>query len=93
MPVKFTPPEICPICGEEVPRNAKACPECGADERTGWKEGAHEIGAVGAVEEKFDYDRFLNEEFGTPKQKTTMQWVWWAAAVILFIAFALTVLH
>ena len=31
-------PEICPNCGAEVPRKARACPECGADERTGWRE-------------------------------------------------------
>jgi hypothetical protein len=29
------PPEFCPNCGAEVPRKAKACPECGADEETG----------------------------------------------------------
>lgn len=34
----FNPPEICPVCGETVPRRAKACPGCGADEKTGWNE-------------------------------------------------------
>ncbi len=34
------PPEVCPVCQEEVPRHAKACPECGADERSGWNEDA-----------------------------------------------------
>src|ERR1041384_1119375 len=34
-------PEICPNCGAEVPRQAKACPECGSDEKTGWSEEAH----------------------------------------------------
>lgn len=32
------PPEECANCGESIPRNAHACPECGADERTGWRE-------------------------------------------------------
>ena len=27
---------ICPNCGAEVPVSAKACPECGSDEKTGW---------------------------------------------------------
>lgn len=31
-------PEECANCGAEIPRNARACPECGADERTGWRE-------------------------------------------------------
>ncbi len=32
------PPEVCPVCYEEVPLRAKACPSCGADERSGWNE-------------------------------------------------------
>ena len=32
------PPEECANCGAVIPRGAKACPECGADERTGWRE-------------------------------------------------------
>ena len=31
------PPEVCPVCGEDVPPNAKACPECGACHESGWK--------------------------------------------------------
>jgi zinc-ribbon domain len=32
------PPDSCANCGADIPRNARACPECGADERTGWRE-------------------------------------------------------
>lgn len=32
------PPEECANCGAPIPRRAKACPACGADERTGWHE-------------------------------------------------------
>ncbi len=31
-------PEECAICGAAIPSGAHACPECGADERTGWRE-------------------------------------------------------
>ena len=34
----FPPPDECANCGKPIPRNALACPECGADERTGWRE-------------------------------------------------------
>src|SRR5687767_13412138 len=27
---------ICPHCGADVPPGARACRECGSDERTGW---------------------------------------------------------
>ena len=33
---RFIPPSECPVCGNAVPKGAKACPGCGADERTGW---------------------------------------------------------
>ncbi len=33
-------PEVCPVCQEDVPPKAKACPSCGADERSGWNEEA-----------------------------------------------------
>ncbi|WP_415908906.1 zinc-ribbon domain-containing protein [Oleiharenicola sp. Vm1] len=38
MSARVRPPENCPVCGATVPRGARACPECGADERSGWNE-------------------------------------------------------
>ncbi|MGR3310831.1 MAG: hypothetical protein ACUZ77_08645 [Candidatus Brocadiales bacterium] len=29
---------VCPNCGVDVPIKAKACPDCGSDENTGWSE-------------------------------------------------------
>jgi len=37
MAARPTPPAECAVCGAEIPRSARACPECGADERTGWR--------------------------------------------------------
>ena len=31
-------PDECANCGAAIPPKAKACPGCGADERTGWRE-------------------------------------------------------
>jgi hypothetical protein len=87
----FQPPSVCPVCGEDVPRNAKACPECGADEETGWKEGADiHSGLDLPGDEDFDYDRFVEEEFGsgTPK-RSGRQLFWWLAAVVVLAAFVL----
>ena len=33
-------PAVCPVCGERVPSDAVACPECGACHESGWKENA-----------------------------------------------------
>ena len=35
------PPDYCPNCGTAVPAQAVACPECGADEDTGWSDDAY----------------------------------------------------
>ena len=61
-------PEVCPNCGAEIPRNAKACPECGSDEKTGWSETAYASG-LGLPDEEFDYDEFVKEEFGSGQVK------------------------
>lgn len=36
--MSLPPPAACANCGEPVPPRAHACPGCGADERTGWRE-------------------------------------------------------
>jgi len=78
------PPEICPQCGAEVPPNAKACPGCGSDEETGWSERAT-ADRLGLPDEEFDYDEFVKEEFGEPKNKIRPHGIapfWWIVAII-----------
>ena len=78
------PPEICPNCGAEVPRNARACPECGSDENTGWSEEARTDG-LDLPDENFNYDKFVKEEFGEKKSPVPrgIHWFWWLIAVVL----------
>jgi hypothetical protein len=83
-------PEVCPNCGAEVPRNAKACPECGSDEKTGWSETAYASG-LGLPDEEFDYGEFVKEEFGGGQSKPRgISWLWWviAAIVAILVSFA-----
>lgn len=77
------PPEICPNCGAEVPARARACPECGACPETGWSERA-DADAAGIPDEGFDYQRFVEEEFGAPKVRPrALRWWWWAVGLVL----------
>jgi uncharacterized membrane protein YvbJ len=74
-------PEVCPNCGAEVPPKARACPECGADEQTGWSEQA-EADALGLPEDDFDYNEFVEREFGKEKPiPRGIHWFWWVVAV------------
>ena len=80
-------PEICPNCGAEVPHKAKACPECGSDEQTGWSEEAHASG-LDLPEEQFDYDGFVNREFGEKSLVPRgMRWFWWLIALAVLVGF------
>jgi hypothetical protein len=85
------PPEVCPICGAEVPRNARACPECGADEKTGWSEESETQG-LDLPDENFDYGEFIKREFEKKNRLIPhgIHWFWWLVAVILLAAFLWT---
>ncbi len=79
-------PEVCPNCGAEVPRGARACPECGSDEKTGWSEEARASG-LDLPEEKFDYDDFVQREFGREGPVPRgMRWYWWVIALAMLAA-------
>jgi hypothetical protein len=88
-----TPPETCPECGALVPRNARACPDCGADDQTGWSDRA-QAQRLGISDDPFDYDSFVQEEFGS-KDRTVnrikprgMRWIWWCVALLILLALA-----
>ena len=81
-------PEVCPVCGEDVPRNALACPECGADHTSGWRENAETYDGADLGEENFDYDEFVRNEFGSSLPKPAgLKTVWWVTGIVLIVAF------
>jgi len=79
-------PETCPVCGEEVPPRALACPECGADHNSGWKEDADTTGGLSLPDEEFNYDDFVKEEFGSGSSRGGMRLLWGIVAVVLLAA-------
>lgn len=56
------PPTECPICGAEVPPYAHACPECGADERTGWNEEKTRYDGLDLPDAAFDDGESFEDE-------------------------------
>jgi hypothetical protein len=86
-------PELCPNCGAEVPSRARSCPECGACEETGWNEDAT-ASRLGLPSESFDYDEFVEQEFGPEKKAsrvtpTGISLGWWIVALVLVVLFVL----
>ena len=79
-------PDICPNCGALVPRRAKACPECGADEKTGWSDSA-QASHLGIPDEHFDYDEFVKDEFGGRAKPRGIHRLWWLTALLLAVLF------
>ena len=50
------PPPVCPVCGEAVPPQAVACPECGACHDSGWKENADVYDGLDFLDEASESD-------------------------------------
>jgi hypothetical protein len=87
------PPETCPNCGADVPPNSRACPECGADEHTGWSEAASANG-LDLPEQDFDYEDFIQREFGGKRAVPRgIHWFWWIIALLVVVAFVALVLR
>ena len=78
-------PEFCPVCGEDVPRGALACPQCGADHNSGWREDADTYDGVDLPDDDFNYEEFVKKEFGSSRRSGTKT-VWWITAILVVAA-------
>lgn len=81
MSAQQTPPSTCPVCGESVPRTAKACPGCGADERSGWDEDTTRYDGLNLPEHAFDKAR---SHPPMPVRRSLAPWL--IATAVLLIA-------
>jgi len=79
-------PEVCPVCGENVPPRSLACRECGADHRSGWRLDADGADGLDLPDEDFDYDGFVEGEFGGGRRPAGIHPVWWITAIIVLAA-------
>jgi hypothetical protein len=81
-----TAPESCPVCGEDVPKNALACQECGSDHNSGWREGASVYDGLDLPDDSFDDGEFVTQEFQASRRQSVNP-VWWITGVLLLLAF------
>ena len=86
-PTKLGAPDVCPVCGEHVPSGALACPDCGADHNSGWREDADGYDAVDLPDEDFNYDEFIREEFGSAPKPAGVKTIWWITAIVVTVLF------
>src|SRR5690606_9643444 len=76
-----SPPSECAHCGAAIPRNAKACPGCGADERTGWRETSLYDG-LDLPESAWTGDDDRPADRSTPRVNG-IPWYWWCVGAVL----------
>lgn len=82
----------CPVCGEDVPAKAKACPHCGACEKSGWNEENRGADGLDLPDGEFDYEKFAREEFGSPTKLQAKQLFWKVMAVVIMVLMGAAVL-
>ena len=83
---RFKPPGQCPNCGEWVPRGAVACGDCGSCAKSGWNASADYDGLDLPDDDDFDYDDFIEREFGSGTGKVGKSRLWWWVALALLLS-------
>ena len=81
MPREFVPPTECPVCGETVPRGARACPGCGADERSGWNEAGTRYDGLDLPADAYD-----DEQEHAPASRPGLNKAWLVVTILVLIA-------
>ncbi|MBI5767515.1 MAG: zinc ribbon domain-containing protein [Verrucomicrobia bacterium] len=73
-----SPPAECANCGATIPRRARSCPECGADERSGWRDSS--------VYDGLDLPDSAYDDSPLPRVRRGLPWYWIATAIVMIVA-------
>ena len=84
----------CPHCGEDIREDANFCRHCGSSDDDGWGDEAE--GYEGESLDEFDYEGFVEDNYGATSANlgTKMRWRFVSVVLLLLIAtfFALMLL-
>ena len=83
------PPETCANCGAAIPRRARACPECGADERTGWRDTSIYDGLDLPATAWSDAS---DKPAPSGPRVNGMPWYWWCVGAVLLALLAASII-
>lgn len=72
-----SPPSECAVCGAAIPRHARSCPACGADERTGWRETSIYDGL------DLPEDDATTASGASRRRVNGIAWYWWCIGIAL----------
>jgi predicted nucleic acid-binding Zn ribbon protein len=78
MAYRTFPPAECANCGAAIPRSARVCPECGADEHTGWRETS--------VYDDLDLPDSAYEHDRARQPRRGLAWYWIVTAIVAIAA-------
>lgn len=82
------PPEVCPVCGEDVPPKARACPECGACHESGWKlDDEPDFAALDLPDWAYedDTEKIVRPLTRRPRAPGSRLWLWRSVAAGLIL--------
>jgi len=92
MPERPPPPDECANCGATLPRTARACPDCGADERTGWRDNDDtRYDGLDLPDSAFDDASAPNRRPPPIRRVNGIAWYWYLAGVLVLLALVLGV--
>lgn len=85
------PPDECANCGTALSRQARACPECGADERTGWRENdATRYDGLDLPDSAFTDESTSSASHQQRTSRSGLAWYWYLVAAVLLLLLALS---
>lgn len=86
-------PAACANCGTAIPPRALSCPECGADERTGWREtDATRYDGLDLPDSAFADDDSKTDSSRRPLSRG-LAWYWYLAAALVLLSLILGVVR